>query len=438
MKRIKYILLFIIFLWVALPAKPQSLENPDIISVEKKQEIVTKLKRLDLDLLMEWKGRIYIVARVNDLIQLQKQGIPFRFETEKFYPSYQKEISGEGGINGKYHSYQELEIELKALENAHPQIARLYDIGNSLEKRHIYALKISDNVSLDEEEPAVLFMGCHHAREWIAVEIPFLLAKYLVENYEKSSQVKSLVDQSEIWVVPLVNPDGLEYSIQVYRFWRKNRRANSDGTYGVDINRNYSAKWGYDNIGSSPDPGLEIYRGLAPFSEPETQAIRNLFLRENFHAVISYHSFSQTIMYPWGYSTEPTTKDKELREIAARMSELIQAVNGRKYEYGESGTLLYVTNGDAIDWTFETLSIPSFTIELPPLDMIHGGFFNAEKDIQSIFNENLPAMLYLIDYSFQHFKLKSHAQKANGLKTLTKPSETAKKIKISLTKNDNS
>jgi murein tripeptide amidase MpaA len=411
MKKIKSILLFIIFLCAALLTKPQGLESPDIISVEKKQEIVTKLKGLNLDLLLEWNGRIYIIARVNDFIQLQKQNIPFRLETAKFYPFNQRVLSTGGGINGEYHSYQELEVELKALEKAYPQIARLYDIGDSLEKRQIYALKISDNVGLDEEEAEILFMGCHHAREWITVEIPFLLAKYLVENYEKNSQVKSLVDRSEIWVVPLVNPDGLEYSIQVYRFWRKNRRANSDGTYGVDINRNYSAKWGYDNLGSSPDPGLEIYRGQAPFSEPETKAIRNLFLQKNFQAMISYHSFSQTIMYPWGYSLEPTTKDKELREIAARMSELIQAVNGRKYEYGQAGTLLYITNGDATDWTFETSAIPSFTIELPPVDMIHGGFFNAEEDIQSIFNENLPAMLYLIDYSCQHLKSKDTSLK---------------------------
>ena len=173
----------------------------------------------------------------------------------------------------------------------------------------------------------------------------------------------------------------------------------------MDLNRNYGYQWGFDDEGSSSDPGSSVYRGPAPFSEPETQAVRDLFLRKNFQAMISYHSFSQVILYPWGYTAQPSDRNEELRTIAAEMSRRIQAVNGRTYVYGQSsGPSMYLTNGDTTDWTFGIAGIPSYTIELPPIDELGGGFFNRLEDINPIFNENLPAALYLIDRSIQEFR----------------------------------
>lgn len=399
----KAILFVTTFCLVFFPLEAQDYRNTEIISVEKDQETVKKLMEMDLDLLMEWNNRVYIIVGFNDFLKLQKENIPYTLETSNFYPDKQKEVSIQGGINGRYHSYAELERELLALQDSYSHIARVIDLGDSLEGRNIYALKISDNVYLDEQEAELFFVGCHHAREWISVEVPFLLGKYLVENYETNSQVKDLVDQCEIWIVPLLNPDGLEYSIHFYRYWRKNRRDNGDGSFGVDPNRNYSYNWGLDNEGSSPFPSSAVYRGTSAFSEPETQIIRDLFAERNFQAVISYHSYSQVILYPWGYTNQPAAEDQLLDQIAADMSGLMQSVNGNSYEYGQAGADLYLTNGGMIDWTFGTYNIPSYTLELPPLDQEHGGFFNAEEDIQPIFNENLPAMLYLIDWSVQNF-----------------------------------
>ncbi len=399
----KAILFVITFCIVFFPLEAQDYWNTEIISVEKDQDTVKKLMEMDLDLLMEWNNRVYIIVGFNDFLKLQKENIPYTLETFNFYPYKQKEVSLQGGINGRYHSYAELERELLALQDSYSHIARVTDLGDSLEGRNIYALKISDNVYQDEQEAELFFVGCHHAREWISVEVPFLLGKYLVENYETNSQVKDLVDQCEIWIVPLLNPDGLEYSIHFYRYWRKNRRDNGDGSFGVDPNRNYSYNWGLDNEGSSPFPSSNVYRGTSAFSEPETQVIRDLFAERNFQAVISYHNYSQVILYPWGYTNQPTAEDQLLDQIAADMSGLIQSVNGNIYEYGQAGVDLYLTNGGMIDWTFGTYNIPSYTLELPPIDQEHGGFFNAEEDIQPIFNENLPAMLYLIDWSVQNF-----------------------------------
>jgi hypothetical protein len=141
---------------------------------------------------------------------------------------------------------------------------------------------------------------------------------------------------------------------------------------------------------------------LAAFSEPETQAIRDFYAGRNFQAMISYHNYSQLILYPWGYTAELTEQNDLHSQIAADMSGLIELVNGRIY-VDEPASSLYLTNGDTTDWSFGVYGIPSFTIELPPEGWGYGGFFNAEEDIQPIFNENLPAALYLIDWSVQNF-----------------------------------
>ena len=124
----------------------------------------------------------------------------------------------------------------------------------------------------------------------------------------------------------------------------------------------------------------------------------------NFQALISYHNYSQVILYPWGYTRLASEKDDLLSELAANMSNLIQSVNGTIYDPGQASSSLYLTNGDTTDWAFGVYNIPAYTIELPPIDVLHGGFFNTEEDIQSIFKENLPAAFYLIDWSIQNFE----------------------------------
>jgi len=235
------------------------------------------------------------------------------------------------------------------------------------------------------------------------VEVPFLLGKYLVESYDSNAEVRQLVDNCEIWILPLVNPDGLEYSIHFYRYWRKNRRDNRDGTFGVDLNRNYGYMWGYDNEGSSPDSSSEVYRGPELFSEPEIQAVRDLFSQKSFQALVSYHSYSQVILYPWGYTQAASDKDDLLAEIAEEMAALMEPVNGRYYYPDRAGASFYLTNGDTTDWSFGVYGIPSYTVELPPDSTLNGEFFNPESDILPIFYENLPAMLYLIDWSIQNY-----------------------------------
>ena len=225
----------------------------------------------------------------------------------------------------------------------------------------------------------------------------------LAEGYDEDPAIRDLVDRSEIWIVPLVNPDGLEYSINVYRYWRKNRRANADGRFGVDLNRNYGYMWGRDDQGSSASPDSEDYRGVSAFSEPETRAVRDLFLSRNFRAVVSYHSYSQSILYPWGFADIPTDKDDLLRGLGLEMAGLIETVNGRSYACGPAASSLYVTNGDTRIGRSACPGFPLTRSSSRPSTSSTAVSSTPEDEIDGIFRENLPAMLRLAEFAVRDF-----------------------------------
>ena len=416
MKRIAMVMAFVLALALTFAFAGPGGTDEVVVSVAKSgPEDVARLRALGLDLLFEAEGRVFIVASPADLGALETAGLAFRFETERLAPTGSFAAlapQAAGDINGDFHDYAEVEAELDSLQREFPNLAKVHDLGLTLEGRHVYALKVSARVDVDEAEAQVLFLGCHHAREWISVEVPLLFARYALERYASDAEMRRLLDHSEVWIVPLVNPDGLEYTISTYRYWRKNRRDNGDGSFGIDINRNYDYAWGIDNAGSSPDPSSDVYRGPSAASEPETQAVQGLIASRHFQALISYHSYAQDILFPWGYTTTPAPDAARLRDLAAAMSARIQAVNGRTYAYGEAGSTLYLTNGDITDWAYGRFRVMAFTIELPPDSYFQGNFFNAESEIQSLFLENVPAMEYLIDQSMILFAEEAAASAA--------------------------
>ena len=294
-----------------------------------------------------------------------------------------------------YHSAETLEQDLRRLAERQPEIAELREIGRSLEDRPIWALRIGERRA---SEHKLLFMGCHHAREWVSVEVPYLLAEHLVNNADQPP-VRQWLQRGEIWVTPMVNPDGHEFSRTQDRLWRKNRRTNIDGSIGVDPNRNYGYMWGTLNISTSSHvPSDPTYVGPRAFSEPETQAVRNLVANELFRGVITYHSFSQLVLYPWGYTSQPIPDASDLStmtKLAKRMQQLIRAVHGMTYTPQQS-SILYLTAGDTTDWTYGEYGIPSFTIELRPDSVEHGGFILPPEQIEPTFEENLPAAMEFI------------------------------------------
>gem|GEM_PF-5519569 len=166
-----------------------------------------------------------------------------------------------------YRNYSSCIAEILALEAAHPDIVNVTVIGTSWEGRAIPCIKVSDNVTVDEDEPEVLFMGLHHAREWMTVEVPMFFLNHLVDNYGSDPRATWTVKNRETYIVPIVNPDGYVYSQEVQNMWRKNRRDNGDGTWGVDLNRNYDINFG--GVGSSSDYCDDTYHGPSAHSEPE-------------------------------------------------------------------------------------------------------------------------------------------------------------------------
>lgn len=357
-----------------------------------------------LDRLYAWQGTGFFLVSQQEMKAVEQSGAmismrqPVRaFMTSIRPPQVEADAGMDSSINGAYHTYEETRTELMELAENYPSLAQLTTIGYSSEGRELLMIKISDNPASEENEPNVYFIGCHHAREWISVEVTLLFARYVLENFDSNPDVQRAVQGAQMYVLPVLNPDGLEFSIHTYRMWRKNRRYTGDFAWGVDLNRNYGYNWGYDNEGSSPSPWSAVFRGPFPFSEPETAALADFILARPPAGLLTFHNYSQIIVYPWGYTYAQPPDVDELHAIAQEMSDRMYAVNGNRYETGGSD-ILYLVNGDTNDWIYGTFGAPSYTIELPPLEFTQGGFITPDNIIEPTVNENLPAMLYFANY----------------------------------------
>ena len=266
-------------------------------------------------------------------------------------------------LDEKYKTPEEVEELLIEYNKKYPKLTKLVMIGESLEGRPIWALKISDHAEIREiGEPTVLFNAEHHAREVMTPEVALDIIDYLLTNYGffKNRKVTNWVNSSEIWVVPMVNPDGNNRVWTEDQWWRKNTRND----YGVDLNRNYPYMWGACN-GSSGDINDQTYRGEAPGSEPETQAM--MALVEEIRPVfdISYHSYSELVLYPYG--CEGNKGSEILDSIGQAMGQLLG------YEAGTPWEILYSADGGDMDWMYYNYQVLAYVIEVNT--MWQGGFF---------------------------------------------------------------
>lgn len=297
----------------------------------------------------------------------------------------------------EYHNLDEGVEFLHDLAEAYPDITQLLSIGQSIEGRDIWALRITDQPELIEpEEERILFTGVTHAREWATHEMMLYMAQYLVTGYDSDPRVREIVDNSEVWLVPVVNPDGYEFTWTSNRMWRKNRRDNSGICEGVDLNRNYSHGWGGN--GSSGSTCSEIYRGSAPASEPETQAIENLLADQMFAIAISYHSYGQMVLYPWGETLYVTPQSyPSLRAIGKKYAKLILESHGTQYTAGQGSYTIYVVSGDFDDHAYGAQGALSFTPEMRPATSALGGFLLPENQILPNNQESMVAALWLME-----------------------------------------
>ena len=308
-------------------------------------------------------------------------------------------------VDPAYHTYAQMVAEIGQVAAAHPDIVQLFSIGRSYEGRELWAAKLSDHVAQDEGEPEALFVGHYHAREHLTVEMLLYLLHLLADNYGVAGQeqITGLVDSREIYLIFDMNPDGGEYDTFTgsYQFWRKTRAPNPDGSIGTDLNRNHGYAWGCCG-GSSGSPYDETYRGPAPASAPETQAIqafvnsRVLAGVQQISVAITFHTFSELVLWPYGHTYEAVPPDMRPDDAATfvKLGQAMAALNG--YTAMQSSGL-YITDGDLIDWIYGTHHVFGFTFEMYPTGFGIDGFYPPGSAIGPQTARNRDAVLYLLD-----------------------------------------
>ncbi|MGZ8550673.1 MAG: M14 family zinc carboxypeptidase, partial [Chitinophagaceae bacterium] len=267
------------------------------------------------------------------------------------------------GTFGGYYRFSEMNTAMNDLVTAYPTLVQKTSIGTTIGGRSIWCIKISDNASTDEaNEPEVLIMGLQHAREAIGGSSMIFLMQYLCENYATDTRIKDLVDNREIFIIVCVNPDGWEHNYTLNSngggLWRKNRRNNGGGDYGVDLNRNWGVDWancsapivGPSSSCGSSDPGSDTYWGTAAFSEAETQAIRNFTYTRNFVSMIDQHSYGPYYSIPFG---RPSLASNVMNPLDQKFYDYMCAAMGNYNGMRAGNTpqaLNYETAGGVKDW----------------------------------------------------------------------------------------
>ncbi|MFJ4830308.1 M14 family metallopeptidase [Streptomyces sp. NPDC088747] len=305
-----------------------------------------------------------------------------------------------------YHNYAEMTSDISSVIAQYPSLVSQRVIGTSYQGRNIVALKISDNVGTDEAEPEVLFTHHQHAREHLTVEMALYLLKELTSDYGTDSRVTSMVNSREIWIIPDLNPDGGEYDIAsgAYRSWRKNRQPNSGSSYvGTDLNRNWNYQFGCCG-GSSGSTSSETYRGASPESAPEVKVVAN-FVRsrvvggtQQIKAGVDFHTYSQLVLWPYGYTTANTAPGMTLddRNAFAAVGGKMAASNGYTPEQASD---LYITDGSIDDWLWGNQKIFAYTFEMYPSSASGGGFYPPDEVIVRETSRNRDAVLQLLENS---------------------------------------
>ncbi len=345
--------------------------------------------------------------------KLEKQGVELTEHTLSAKAEQRVEAAAEG-VFRPYSGSGGLKEEILRAGQENPGLTKVVSIGKTVTGQDILALKLTKNAKRSEDgaKPAVLYMSNQHAREWITPEMTRRLMHHYLDNYRTDRRVKKIVDSTELWFVLSANPDGYDYTFQDDgdRQWRKNLKdVNADGVIGtgdgVDLNRNFSYKWGYDDEGSSPNPTSQTYRGDAPGSEPETKAIDALQKRIGFALGINYHSAAELLLYGVGWQVATSTPDDVLYQALAGTPD-DSAIPGY---HPQVSSELYTTNGEADGHAANVNGLAMFTPEMStcqtasnvdPNDAWLPGdcrsiftFPDDEKLIQQEFTKNVPFAL---------------------------------------------
>ncbi|CAL9437350.1 M14 family metallopeptidase [Streptomyces werraensis] len=350
---------------------------------------------------------VVVSGRADQIRELRRQG----YEVTPLGTAPDRSTAADGprlfdfpSADSRYHNYAEMNAEIDQRIAAYPSIMSKRVIGKSYQGRDIVAVKVSDNVGADEAEPEVLFTHHQHAREHLTVEMALYLLRELGAGYGSDARVTKMVQEREIWIVPDLNPDGGEYDIATgsYRSWRKNRQPNSGSSYvGTDLNRNWDYRWGCCG-GSSGSKSSETYRGSAPESAPEVKVVAD-FVRgrvvggvQQIKAGIDFHTYSELVLWPFGYTYSDTTTGMTADDHAAfkAVGQKMAASNG--YTAQQSSDL-YITDGSIDDYLWGAHKIFGYTFEMYPRSASGGGFYPPDEVIERETSRNRDAVLQLLE-----------------------------------------
>ena len=339
---------------------------------------------LDFEILIEDVSKFYVE---------RNEGLSTNPEDYKGISEWEVPENFEFGSMSGHATFDEIVAHLDNMTTLFPDIITSKEsIGTSIEGRELWMVKISDNPGVNETEPEVLYNALHHAREPAGAMTLLFYMYYLLENYDTDPLVQMLVDNFEMYFVPVVNPDGYVYNQSIAPngggMWRKNRKDNGipqTECWGVDLNRNYGYLWGYNNVGSSPDPCDETYRGESAFSEPETDAMRDFCESHEFMVALNYHTYGNLLLYPWGYTLDPCPDYDIFDFYGALMTQ------DNNYTYGSTiSAINYETNGDANDWMYGEQTTKDKIIGfIPELGGSGDGFWCPINRIIPIAQENM-------------------------------------------------
>lgn len=378
-------------------SQPDAAEKVDV-RVYRISHVVTKEDRTAIartGAAIEEIGADYVVVRATP--QEVRQIISLAYIVEELV-----ETQDFPSADSAYHNYAEMSDEIQQVAAAHPDLVSRFSIGQSYEGRELWTVKISDNVATDEVEPEVLFLGLHHAREHLTVEMTLYILHLLVDNYGTDTQITDLVNSRETYIVFNVNPDGGEYDIATgaYRSWRKNRQPNAGSSYvGTDLNRNYGYKWGCCG-GSSGSPSSDTYRGAAAFSAPEMARVRDFVNSrviggiQQIKTSITFHTYAELILWPFGYTYTDVPSDmaQDDHDVFVAMGQAMAGTNG--YTAQQSSDL-YITDGTYDDWAYGAHKIFGYTFEMYPTTS-SPGFYPPDEAIAPQTSRNEQAVRYII------------------------------------------
>ncbi len=304
---------------------------------------------------------VRVIVQPEELKSFRSLGLPHRL-LERGRP-YRDVLKNQPlAPDARYYTPKEIEVELLALEKKYPGLAKRVDLtlltktAATHEKRHLFALKISDKVALDEGEPTALLAAQHHARELNAPYMVLQAAKRILAGYASDPLLKQTVDSYELWLVPCVNPDGVNYVWTRDRWWRKNRRRNAGGSYGVDLNRNYPFHWGKCGSTSSRETS-STYRGPSAGSEPEVQTMMALAKLKAFDKYLDFHSYGHEVLTTYGPCQQRSYGGKRVLQVEAFYRNLVRA----KMRFA---TRSPSASGEAPEWHWATNGSLAYLVEV--------------------------------------------------------------------------